>query len=806
MQAQVFHGSHPHPLVPHLAGIARSSTARCMREQCSLCQAVVDAQDSGRAWRCCQCSNFVLCVKCIEVDEQAFPAPQVVVRNPCLSRADPTVAVRTRPRRSGYVLCPLPSGELIEVVAYAEATDEPGTFYFRQKAGGWIHSSNVVCVCPSERSIAVLANLHLQYHASAVATPLSHNQCVEYIDESLALLNESPPFGSVLAFLAAMPVQIAVSQITASTPVEELCAEIIDFFSVVAEFACTTLTHAAEELRGILREASGSARHLASDTGLCFFVRLCGRMLSLIWHLPQNAAVFQNQRVQQVVRTAADVMVEIVGAAAASSQPSESSPDEPAAPLAPLMATQRTRESLRSEQLAELWKSVQADNRNTSSYAAAQRMAWSLLEMAASVHMDLAPATQEVANGYTPELSRDLKAFQSSILMAKSSSAAEEFAVLSCQVVKKALRCCATAAAFAATQLDALNMDVVETCMRILKHSRDERRLVTAIETLGSVCLRNHKIISLVCGIIVPAIVQHLRMTCHVSVVNAAFDLCCVLAVNSPVRGAGNSDASRDVDAPYCTAKVHPTSAPFQAMHRFTTTATGNAIALCAHCAASHRADGVHLTPCRAAPCINPLHTVLDNSPAFFSYFTCQCNCPHDEPNVPNISTMPPPLVPLTGAQRLLGSFKILNIMAQRLRTHRSAVANAVGRLSMLLCCNEEVAQALFCSLVELSSLQGFGDAALSVAACQYFPQVQFLMSTYGSTTIAAYLRCPFGERILDKPVSVDSTPDVACVKGTPSSHGGTHGLTPSPARPYTDVVVSPALQLFSTELRSTWE
>lgn len=158
----------------------------------------------------------MLCPKCFDIEERLFSSVQVVIRNPLIPYDSADAMVYTRPRPTSFKLSPLYAGKLMEVVSSAECREIPSLMFFRLRTGGWINASHVVCVVPAESLIQDLALIHLtaareiqsqQYTSLRVP----YDNLRSYIEESLRLIDDNPPYGIVMSALTVYPVLITAA-------------------------------------------------------------------------------------------------------------------------------------------------------------------------------------------------------------------------------------------------------------------------------------------------------------------------------------------------------------------------------------------------------------------------------------------------------------------------------------------------------------------------------------------------------------------------------------------------------------------
>jgi hypothetical protein len=806
-----FHGSHIHAMI---RAFGTERPGRHLR-QCTLCRGSVDTSQDQSARRCTQCPEFVLCIKCFEVDEYPFPSPQVVVRNPALLRSDDTICVRTRPRGSAYVLCPIPAGELIEVVAYATTKDGTDDVYFRQQTGGWIRSVHVVCVLPSERSIARLSKVHFDYHYDGQTVPFTAGLCLQFIEETIDMIQDSPDFGAIMGYLTLLPIHIALFGHPAVASTRDPLTGFTQYHcTCIAGYLLQLLSNTAAQVEEHL---SMPPRQRSMDASIHYQVKMCARILVILSKLRHESIAAASvdlgtpHHAAHVVCLAAGVLQRVLSttATAATSVEPMSLTDERDVPRTANPRNETCGSTPTSRQ--DVWGTWHGDN--TLGISGIRGIAWYSIELAAQLvmgssrswlllHHDAhaAPKSHPTAVTVAPEV-REMAA----VLLA-TITCAEQFpealAIHVCTALLHALQDaeeqhCHTAS-IADLQWEIYNMDVVEIAMRVVKEVRDESSVLAALNLLRCIVDKNPRMIQLLASVVIGPLLQFLRLSSRPAEISAAFDVCSAFAYNAPGRGdrPPNHHTPDKVDhgflLPMCTAKLYPQATPFQPMHLYQHQSTRHVIAVCAHCADHHPPQGFaravhHISGGPADAASNGLRhaTILDDAIPQHKYFSCQCEaCGVSEEPAP-VLVVPP--VPMTLAQKLLGMGRILNITAQRIRTHGTAVLNAAGRLSMLLCCNEEVAVAMFCSLVS-QPIVLFADGVLAVAACAQFDQVRYLMTLYQNAEITHYLQNQAS--FVATAAAALSNEEGSCT--TPQQHGRKEplpstddssdvGLTPSP-------------------------
>ena len=293
-------------------------------------------------------------------------------------------------------------------------------------------------------------------------------------------------------------------------------------------------------------------------------------------------------------------------------------------------------------------------------------------------------------------------------------------------------------------QAAAVDLDSVEVAIAILKRGGPSDNLVLAVDLISAVVRRNPLAIQMLASVCIPALATKLKGTIPGDLLLSVVNCCTEFAYNS------SQLIHAEQSGCYCTAALYQNCAPFQPMNAFRTRV--GVVAVCDYCSVAHP----------------PTDSIaLESEGRTSAYFTCRCTeCRSLKPD----RCLPPPDIPLTFAQRLLGENRVLQSATQQLRCWDDAV-NAVGRLSMRLECTEELGVALFCALVNRRSLSECGDGALAVSACQNLTLVQEFKRKFPDAAITRYL---------------DAHVPCASISRTPSdAHDfratNTFGLTPSP-------------------------
>ncbi|CCW70076.1 unnamed protein product [Phytomonas sp. Hart1] len=742
------HGSHPEH------GFVRLPYAP-QGYQCTICKAA--ASNSEVAWfRCGEAEcPALLCHKCFDVEEQLFGSVQVVIRSPLIPHDDTSAAVRTRPRPSGHKLAPLYAGKFMEVVSRAVCADDPKQVYFRLRSGGWINSKHVVCAITSKNLIESLAWIHLRANTGVSNPSSNHSPCsdispgmvIEYIVETITMLETSPHYGIVMAAITLYPIHYVVSVLASpaslggyphheeneesggSRPslVPELAMlrsytslidNIINFVHNVLYFALTELECSIDD-----------GERVEDGTMLSLFEDVIAGCVLVVYNLQRQCLVELPQEfINLMLRT-----LVLFGRIYIFLRPHDG-PVEP----------------LRLQDPAVISSHIDLP----CEWARLYRLSSFVTDVAGRVLLTMhnIPSTLEV---------KDLKLIREQLSYAANEVLEETF----CELLAVCMR------RGPSIQRQFFSLDPLEIVVRLAKRATLAESQIAVVRLIADAAHRCPRNIALMSSVVIYPLIKMASSSHSPAALSTALDCFSDLAFNDPRAGEGGgafrglpfsplSHARRGTETPpeiLCTRSLHPHTAPFQLMHGFTLE-NGLMVNYCGACALAHPPEG-------GVP--------IDD--AEYGYFSCQCSC---NPRGGGRKPLPPPSIPHTAAIQILTAAGLANLLLASLKAYpdNPAVLNAVGGVVLRVEVPEEVINTLFYVLVEQGDLGPFAEAALGVASRAFLPSIEALCKNYVDTPLTEYIR---GPPVSSTPFRVSQSNDTP--PGVTSQGKSDVGLSPSP-------------------------
>ncbi|EKF30061.1 hypothetical protein MOQ_006135 [Trypanosoma cruzi marinkellei] len=315
---------------------------------------------------------------------------------------------------------------------------------------------------------------------------------------------------------------------------------------------------------------------------------------------------------------------------------------------------------------------------------------------------------------HTPTFTYDLKCLRPLRVAVSIVPNSESLERMLCQVVNNALD------KMPSLRRRVHDLDVIEVAISLAGRATCAESQMAVFRLISAIAHNSPRNISQSASLVIAPLIQLAMKAWNTVVANAAFDCFAELAYNDPrVDGFRCDSQSEELMLPVCSAALHPHEAPYQMANVYEV--GDHRQALCEYCSHSH-------------PLING---VLVREPQF-AYFRCQCeSCAHVRVARP----LPPPNIPTTPAIQEMLKENITRVVLFWLKCSESAVANAVGRLSLKISLPVEVTLTLYRVLLK-QSLVGYADAALAIAAQSHLPAVQELRREYPCAAISQYLSC----------------------------------------------------------------
>ncbi|KAH9578024.1 hypothetical protein LSM04_002889 [Trypanosoma melophagium] len=575
----LYHGSHPeHPMQ-----MLRQPSAGVM---CSICKAC--AHPSMVEWGSCtqKGCNYFLCLKCMEIDEQLFDTPQVIIRNPVLSHEDTGVCLRTRPRGNAHILCPLYPGRLMVAVSSAKGSIDPNETYYRLKSGGWVNAAHVVRVIPSQQLIEELARTHLRTADRRSEGFMPLEDVFVCIEESFRLMDERSPYGPIMASLTFLPLIQYSSSIHLISPEERVA-----FVRASLGFVHYLFHFVLDEVKHWLNNVD----HRVKSTVLTLYVELLRNSLAVTRDVAASQVFSLPSELGPLVTQTAKAAVALMPIVECGT-PLQGDPDE-------IMQTRSvvTRQVDIAEEQAWLFTCC----RNMVEIAG-----WLLLH----------------TSSFTYDFN-DIHHFRVAISIIPKS---ETLKRMLCQVATNAME------RIPSLQNKIHDLDVLEVAISLASKSTCAESQIAVFKLIGAIVHKSPRNIMQISSLVITPLFQLAKKALNTVVANAAFDCFVELSYNDPRVDSSRLDSeSEALVFPVCTAVIHPNVAPYQMMSVYELDM--HRMALCEHCRITHppenavpvREPQFAYFRCQCACCIhekvtNPLPPAnIPSTPAIQEMINC---------------------------------------------------------------------------------------------------------------------------------------------------------------------------------------
>ncbi|KEG08229.1 hypothetical protein DQ04_07671010 [Trypanosoma grayi] len=529
------HGSHPeHPM-----RVFKHPKAGLL---CSICKAC--AHPSMAEW--CGCTqegcNYTLCWKCLEIDEQLFETPQVIIRNPLLSHEDMGVCLRTRPRNNAHVLCPLYPGRLMVAVSSAKGTLDPNETYYRLKNGGWLNAGHVVRVLPSQQLIEELAKSHLRAEDERPNNLMPFKDLLVCIDESFRLMDERSPYGPVMALLAFFPMIQYSSNLHFISPEERVA-----FVRASLGFIHYVFHYVLDEVEHWIR----SMDHRVKSTVLTLYVELLGKSLIVARDVAASQIVALPSELGPLVTKTAKVTVALMPIVEWGTVPQGG-----ASNVTLRVPSVASRQVEYEEEQARLFICC---------YNMVETAGWLLLH----------------TPSFTYDLS-DIRPLRVAVSIVPNSESLER---MLCQVATNAL-----------DRMPSLrnrihDLDVLEVAILLAGKATCAESQMAVFKLISAIAHKSPRNISQIASLVIAPLVQLAMRAWNTVVANAAFDCFVELAYNDPrVDSSRLGSQGEALALPVCSAVLYPQGVPYQMMSLYEV--EERRMALCEHCRSMHPPEG----------------------------------------------------------------------------------------------------------------------------------------------------------------------------------------------------------------------